>query len=117
MATCPTCGQQVHRPNETGVLLELLKHGQPHREVYVGRDGLWYVTYGGGPFSVQSVQELRRRGEIVSVYSNCPDDAYHVGRTIDMDRTLAARKMHGRKTPLVYVGEPAPVMANHCRET
>lgn len=107
MAVCPTCGQRVARTDEVTWLLSLLKEAVPHREVYRGQDGHWYVTRGGGQVSPQSVEELKRRGEIVSVYSDCPEDAYHVGRTLDVQRTLDARKRLGiKRAPHIYVGDP-----------
>jgi hypothetical protein len=105
MAVCPTCGQQVARADEVTWLLTVLKTAVPHREVYRGQDGHWYVTYGAGRVSPQAVEELKRCGEIVSVYSNCPNDAYHVGRTLDYERTIEARKKHGKGAPLVYVAQ------------
>lgn len=103
MAHCSKCGQLIPDHRDADWLLDLLANGQPHREVYKGRDGGWFVTYGGGEVSATIVSELVRRGSIVSVYSNCPTDAYHVGRTIDIDRTYAARKKHGKGAPTYYL--------------
>jgi hypothetical protein len=87
-------------------LLELLTHGHPHRKVYRARNGSgWYVTYRGGRVDLSAVRELFDGGHIKSVYSNCPHDAYHVGRTIDVDRTIADRKKPGRDAPLVYIDD------------
>ncbi len=90
-------------------LLDLLRTGIPHREVYVGRDGCWYVTHGGGPTTAEAVQFLRRQQEIFSVYNTCPEDCFHVGKTIDMTTTLAARKAGLiTKFHLIYVNEVPP---------
>lgn len=106
MSLCPACGQVLPADNEARRLLHLLK-GEPHRMVYLGSDGGWYVTYGGGPFSGLAVRILVERGEIQSVYNSIPDEAYHVGRTWDCERTLAARKKLGKAAPDYYVGDPA----------
>ena len=87
-------------------LFDLLTHGPSHRRVYHGRDGRWFVTYGGGEVSADAVLTLRREGKIISVYSNCPTEAYHVGRTVDWKRSMERRKAKGKKVPVVYVGDP-----------
>lgn len=88
-------------------MLDLLTNGTPHREVYAGRDGGWWVTHGGGEVTSHAVSELVSSGAVVSVYSDCPKDAYHVGRTLDTVRTLAARMNCHRKadSPKIYVGD------------
>jgi hypothetical protein len=109
MACCPTCGQTMpERQGSPSWLLDLLTNGQPHREVYHGRDGGWWVTYGGGEVSADAVRALVEGGHIVSVYSDCPKDAYHVGRTLDVARTMAERQKHQRRkdAPKIYVGDP-----------
>lgn len=106
---CPTCGQPIiSSTQESARLLELLTHGVPHREVYHGRDGGWFVTYGGGQFGFAVVHSLRNSGLIVSVYSDCPAEAYHVGRTLDVHRMMEERKKHRRAkdVPKIYVGDP-----------
>jgi hypothetical protein len=108
VATCPTCGQPIKRAvnDDADHLLAVLMHGNPHREVYRGRDGGgWFVTYGGGPYSERAVQELVERHQIQSVYSSIPDEAYHVGRTWDCERTMAARKKIGKAAPNYFVGD------------
>ena len=112
MEHCPTCGQPLppSQQRDAAWLLDLLTNGTPHREVFKSRDDArqWYVTYGGGPVSAEVVQELVKAGSIRSVYSNCPNDAYHVGRTLDIERTLAERKRHRRAkdAPKIYVDDP-----------
>ena len=89
-------------------LLDLLTNGHPHRNVYRADNGSgWYVTRGGGKVDVEAVRELVAGGHIRSVYSDCPDDCYHVGRTLDVGRTLEERKKHRRAkdAPLIYVGD------------
>lgn len=111
---CPTCGQplpkNVRLLLDAAQLLQILTSGEPHREVYRG-DGTnqWFVTYGGGEASAEAVQELVAAGKIRSLYSNCPNDAYHVGRTIDMEATVAARQKipgHAKRSIIVYVEDP-----------
>lgn len=103
MAHCPTCGQMVASPRNADWLLGVLTNETPHREVYRGQNGGWWLTRGHGEVPAEAVRELVRRGAIVSVYSNCPDDAYHVGRTLDVDRTMEARKRLGKGAPEYYV--------------
>lgn len=93
MVACPTCDQQLPHVMDADRLLEVLKTETPHRELYRGRDGGWYITRGGyGRVPPEAVTELLLRKAIVSVYSDCPGDAYHVGRTIDIPATIALRK-------------------------
>jgi hypothetical protein len=49
------------------------------------------------------VFDLIQRGVIRSRYSDCPDEAYYAGKTIDIPRSLEARKKHGKNAALVYV--------------
>ena len=90
-------------------LLQMLRTAIPHREVYVAGDGSgrWFVTYNGGQVSAGAVHELVEGGHIRSVYSKCPNDCYHVGRTLDIERTIEERKKHRRAkdAPLIYVGD------------
>lgn len=89
-------------------LLDLLINGHPHRVVYRSRHGnSWFVTYHSGKVDVAIVRELFDAGHIVSVYSNCPTDSYHIGRTIDVERSMAARKKHGKGEPIIYCAPPA----------
>jgi hypothetical protein len=105
MSRCPTCGQEVLLNARR--LLDILTNGAPHRQVYRGQNGGWFVTYGGGEADPASVQELVAAGHIQSVYSDCPNDGYHVGRTCDMNRTLAYRKGRRRKEwKTIYVDDP-----------
>lgn len=107
MAICPTCGTKYKAPavRDADWLLQMLK-GPPKREVYRGRDGGWWLTRGNGhEIDPDAVRELLRRGEIVSVYSDCPNDSYHVGRTLDTTRTLEARKKRGNRGIMIYVGD------------
>lgn len=89
---------------EATKLLALLRDGRPHREVYHGRDGGWFVTYGGGEVDADAVRELVAAGLVSSVYSGCPNDSYHIGKTIDVDATTEERKKHrrGKDAPLIY---------------
>lgn len=86
-------------------LLKLLTIGTPHRHVYAGRDGGWFVTYGGGEVSAHAVRELLNAGAIQDVYSTLKNEYYHVGLTLDVERTKEERKKHRRAkdAPLIYV--------------
>lgn len=90
LTRCPTCGKVMYVEEEADRLLAILRSGE--REVYRAQGGGWFVTRGGGQFSFEAISELLRRRAIVSVYSTCPNDVYHVGKTLDMDATLAYRK-------------------------
>ena len=105
MLCCPTCGQLIPTSDEAAKLFALLAAGG-NREVYRGQDGGWYLTRGGGPFSERAVRALVEDGKISSVYSNAPNDAYHIGRTWDYERTMEARRKHGKKAQNYYVGDP-----------
>lgn len=94
-------------PSDADGLLHLLTHGYPQRDVYEGRDGRWYVTYGGGEVDLESVLTLVRAGKINSKYSDVPRGMYYVGRTIDVPRTMEARRKHGKNANIVHVGDPA----------
>lgn len=116
---CPTCGH-ITLVSEAEKLLHLLQNGEPHREVYRARDGGWFVSYGGGQVSTAAVDALVSRGLIVSVYNNCPHDAYHVGKTLDVAATVAERRKHKhwRDAPRVYVGDtPAQTIEAGTGET
>ena len=86
-------------------LLHLLTNGHPHREVYRGRDGGGFVTYGGGETTAEVVESFIDAGHIKSVYSSIPTEAYHVGRTWDCERTMEARKKHGKGARNYFVGD------------
>lgn len=99
MNRCPTCGGPVKPLRhlvESDELYDLLMNGTPHREVYHGQAGGWWLTYGGGEVSPHAVRDLLGRGIIQSVYSDCPNEAYHVGKTLDIQATLEERKKHRR---------------------
>lgn len=85
-------------------LLDLLKNGHPHRVVYRARDDGWFVTFGGGETTAEAVEELRQLDLISSVCNNCLDEAYHVGKTLDIVATMEERKKHrrGKSAPLIY---------------
>ena len=101
---CKTCGQLLPQKGlNAHELVCLLKAGAPHREVYRAQGGGWFVSYGGGAVSPEVVHELISSGEIHPVYSNCPNDAFHVGRTLDVERTLEARRELGKHAPRYYV--------------
>lgn len=103
MAYCTKCGHLISSTRDADWLLNILTNAEPHREVYHGQRGGWWLTHGYGEVPAESVRELVRRGAIVSVYSNCPDDAYHVGLTLDIDRTMEARNRLGKGAPNYYL--------------
>ena len=108
MPTCPTCGQIIKSASDAAELLELLT-AYPDRNVYRAANGSgWYVTRGGGRWSEEAVMHLVNSGQTRSVYSDCPNECYHVGRTLDVARTLAERKKHRRAkdAPHIYVDDP-----------
>lgn len=104
MATCPTCGGSIEVGTDAASLLRLLM-ADPRRQVYRAANGTgWYVTRGHERFSAEAVQQLVREGRIRSVYSSIPDEAYHVGKTLDCDATMASRKGKPRKEwKLIYL--------------
>ena len=109
MSLCPMCGSPVKTPTKMNAeaLLHVLRSGARHREVYrSGRNpDRWFVTYDSGEATATAVTQLVEEGKIQPVYSNCPDDSYHVGRTWDCERTLAARKILGKAAPDYFVGD------------
>jgi hypothetical protein len=98
--TCPKCGQVLSvggTSTDPDLLLRLLKE-RNNRMVYRGhKTGRWLVTYrsDGKPdcpeFTDAAVRDLIDRGEIRSCYSNCPDEAYWLHQTIDVDAAMAER--------------------------
>jgi hypothetical protein len=105
MATCPTCGGPIEVETSAEALLRLLTEGRPHRHVYRPANGTgWYVTHSGKRFSAEAVHGLVRAGKIHSVYSDCPDDAYHVGKTLDVKATTEERRNHRQRkdAPKIY---------------
>ena len=104
-ARCSKCGQEINRLLDEIDLMKILEIGTPHREVYQGQNGGWFVSYGGGETSQEIVMNLVNRREIRSVYSNC-NGAYHIGRTWDYERTMAARRKYGKTALDYYLGDP-----------
>lgn len=103
VSVCPTCGQHIpNTPSPADDLLRLLRQSKPHRQVYEGQDGGWYVSYGGGRTTRQAVDELVARGVIVRCYSDS-DGMYHVGKTLDVEATTRERKRLGNRTARVYL--------------
>ncbi len=94
---------QFTKAEISGMILDLLRQPEPHRHLYRGRDGNWYVSYGGGKVSAEVAQAVIASGEVNSVYSDCPNDSYHVGRTLDVVATTAIRKTPGNRDTKVYL--------------
>jgi hypothetical protein len=72
------------------------------REMYLGRVGGWYLTYGGGPISDDEAARVIAMPNIVPRYwkdGRMHHDCYAYGKTIDLDRTSELRrqgKLRGR---------------------
>lgn len=86
-------------------LLALLKD-HPDRMVYFAASGRgWFISrmkIGLVPESF--VNELVARGDIHSCYSSIPHEAYHVGKTLDIEATKSERLKHskGSDAPKIY---------------
>lgn len=103
---CKSCGQPL--PNKlmnASELLSILKTGTPHRSVYTGVKGGWFVDYGGGEVDPLAVKQLVDEKKIHPNYSDCPDLMYHIGRTWDVARTMAARRDLGKAAPDYFIGD------------
>lgn len=103
MKLCPTCKRPLQL--DAAQLLCVLQTNHPHREVYKARDGGWFVTYRGGEVDPAAVHRLVAEGEIQKVYSDGADNTFHIGRTWDVARTMAARKELGKNAPDYFVGD------------
>ncbi len=100
---CPTCTCGVPLL-DADALLAILTHGVPHREVYRGRSSnQWFVTHGGGETHPDTVAALIADEKIHSVYDSCPNDAYHVGKTLDTKASQLANAGRKKKDPRIEV--------------
>ena len=102
---CPHCGQffEASKLNDdAAAILTLMESDSKRREIYQGRNGRWYITYGGGEISYSAIKQLLDAGHIRPTYLGVLD-CFTAGKTFDMDRTLERRKETGRKDILVYV--------------
>src|SRR5690348_6852294 len=105
---CETCGKVVvpepkaatyHVITTEGELVTLLKQME-RRMVYRFKDrhNEWGLTHGHGlRVAPALVRSAVKAGILHSCYSNCPDDAYWLGSTIDVDATLERRRQTGNK--------------------
>ena len=72
------------------------------REMYLGRGGGWYLTFGGGPITDQVAAEVIALPNISHCYKHngrLHSDCYRFGPTIDLDETIKQRregKLSGR---------------------
>lgn len=78
------------------------------REMYQGRGGGWFLTYGGGgPFTDAQVQSLQQMPSIVPRYKadgRLHFDCFAYGKTIDLDETVRQRRAGTiQKRECVYV--------------
>ena len=111
---CPNCGfrftDQAHGRriiDGEEELLEILR-GDKTRMVYRTTDGNWCYSSPGNDHHVIDaavVEELVSKNILRPCYTNTTD-AYHLGRTLDVDRTLAARRAKGNRTENIYAGDP-----------
>lgn len=107
MKICPACKQPITN-NLMGSdnLLRALKAEPSKRQVYITNDGRWFLSHGGGQADPAAVRKLAAQGAIQPVYSTLPNSSYHVGRTFDVERTLAARKERGNAAPNYFLDDP-----------
>jgi hypothetical protein len=89
-------------PRGVDEVLELLK-SDPRRSLYKGQDFRWYITYSGGEVPLEVVQALVATKAVNSVYSDCPNDSFHVGPTLDCEATRAVRQQPGNRHEKVYL--------------
>ena len=108
---CPCCGQPLpsktigaRRLIETAAeLLDMMRVG--NRDVYRTTDGYWRLTHSqGDPHAVEPnvIRLLVENGTLRPTYSNT-DDCLTLGRTIDVDATVARRKKE--RGVIVYAKE------------
>lgn len=65
------------------------------REMYLGRSGGWFLTYGGGPIADQVAADVIARPNISHCYKHngrLHSDCYRFGPTIDLDETIKRRR-------------------------
>lgn len=89
-------------PRQAEEVLALLK-SDPRRSLYKGQDRRWYITYGGGEVPLEVVRALVATKAVNSVYSDCPDDSFHVGPTLDCEATRTIRQQPGKRHEKVYL--------------
>lgn len=98
MSLCPTCGRHLPlseqerreallrglqmpvqwRPAESKGMKKRRRPFNERRSVYVGRDGLWYLTHGGelgfsGPFTTEDIAALCAADMLVRTYPEIAD--------------------------------------------
>lgn len=109
MKHCATCTCPTLPMMGADALLHLLTNGTPHREVYLAADGrTWWVTYSGGEVDPDAVTQLVQQGAIRPVYKGA-NHCFHVGRTLDIERTTEARRSKRHKEALailIYEDDP-----------
>lgn len=73
------------------------------KEVYRSRYGTWHLTFTKDvQVSYEAVKALIQRGIIRLSYSDC-QDSYTMGQTLDVKKTLEARKLSGDRHARIYV--------------
>jgi hypothetical protein len=101
----PPRAEALLQTDEADVLTRMLADPEDV-QIYRARSGLWYMTGHQGKVSAEVVDSLLASGRIRPRYSGILDDCFTAGRTIDQERTKAARAHRGRGSVLVYVGDP-----------
>lgn len=80
---------------------------QDGREMYLGRYGGWFLTFGGGPISDAEAAKVMTMDGVSPTYKRDGQlyhDSYRYGPTIDLDETSRLRrygKLHGREVAFV----------------
>lgn len=98
---CPTCGQPMpRRLLGTDDILALLRL-DCDRYLYRSPKGTWHLTSHRGEADRRAVAGLIESGTVRPTYSTATD-CFWLGRTIDIDATLAERKRSGNKKAIVY---------------
>lgn len=103
---CPTCGQPLpHERYEANTADEVVAalDARDGRMVYRFNDDSGWGFTNGGRARPAAVMSAVARHLIRPCYSNAPNDAFWLRRTIDVDPTVALRKKSGRRGETVYL--------------
>lgn len=107
MDICPTCGQLVYKAKHTisdaEELVRILR-ALEGRSCYRTVTGTWHYTNSGSDRRVIApglISHLVEAGVLRQHYTST-NDSYWLGRTIDVDASLEARRLRGKAAGLVY---------------